>query len=707
MAGISEAYYSDTPVTDQSQDQFNRFPFAQRVANVISRRKDPNSIVIGIYGAWGEGKTSVFNFIEGELNKQEHVVCIRFNPWRYGKEEHMLANFFNDLATSIDRSIETGRERVGGFINKFLKPVASILGKGEIADGVSSFFKTADIVKLKQRIETVLEEEKKRVVILIDDIDRLEKDEIHAVFRLVKLTADFKYTAYVLAFDKEMVAAALQERYGSGDQNAGKAFLEKIIQVPLQLPLIDNNDLREFCLRGVDSALESAEIELTEEQVQLFVNNFTCIEKQLKTPRQAMLYSNILTFSLPILKEEVSPVDLLLIEGLRVFSPEIYELIRNNKNMFTKDPCIGYRKDDKETQRRKQKIETALNKFSFEIAEEIKKVLLFLFPRLNNVFGNTSYGTEWEISWNNQQRVCADNYFQRYFTYSIPKGDIPDQIIKELLLLSERMSSEEIQKEIEIILNLQNADVLISKLRNKAKSLTNVQAETLAVAISKIGNRLPNPPQLFPSTNAYAHGAMLIGDIVESLNDKDDQIKLAIKIIQNTDSLHFAAECLGWFRRDTEEYPNPKGFSIQDMQTIGGKLADRISKEFKEEAKLNENVSKWPRLFYLWNEYGLTGEAKEFVKTKLEERPEFAIKFIEQYLPTTWSEGIRKKSEFERMQYDSIIKIVNPKYLLSAIEKEFGDIKIEEDYPRSEEIPFTKKIAMQFVWIHNHVISQQ
>lgn len=52
---------------------------------------------------------------------------------------------------------------------------------------------------LKLIIETILKEEQKRVVILIDDIDRLEKSEIHAVFRMVKLTADFKYTAYILA----------------------------------------------------------------------------------------------------------------------------------------------------------------------------------------------------------------------------------------------------------------------------------------------------------------------------------------------------------------------------------------------------------------------------------------------------------------------------------------------------------------------------
>ncbi|MCY6442047.1 P-loop NTPase fold protein [Acinetobacter baumannii] len=62
---------------------------------------------------------------------------------------------------------------------------------------------------------------------------------MHALFRLVKLTADFKHTAYILAFDKDIVASSLQDRYANSSNNAGEAFLEKIIQVPLHLPLIE------------------------------------------------------------------------------------------------------------------------------------------------------------------------------------------------------------------------------------------------------------------------------------------------------------------------------------------------------------------------------------------------------------------------------------------------------------------------------------
>ncbi|WP_116315610.1 P-loop NTPase fold protein [Bacillus subtilis] len=67
-----QQYSSDSPIESKEFDKFNRFPFAERVSHVISKRTDPSSIVIGIYGVWGEGKTSVLNFMEKELNKSQY-----------------------------------------------------------------------------------------------------------------------------------------------------------------------------------------------------------------------------------------------------------------------------------------------------------------------------------------------------------------------------------------------------------------------------------------------------------------------------------------------------------------------------------------------------------------------------------------------------------------------------------------------------------
>lgn len=703
MSSKIEMYSADGPVESKEEDKFNRFPFSKQIAHVISTRKDASSIVISVNGAWGEGKTSVLNFIESELADEAEVVCIRFNPWRFGEEEQMLVNFFNDMATAIERTLETGKERIGEAIDKFIKPAMSMLGKGEIAEGASSFFTSADIEELRTRIEEALEQEKKRVVILIDDIDRLEKNEIYSIFRLVKLTGDFKYTAYVLAFDKEMVSAALQDRYSAGNQNAGKSFLEKIIQVPLQLPLIDSIDLRLHCFNGIENALATAELELSEIEAQKFVNNFTNLEKLLTTPRQAMLYSNTLTFALPLLKGEANTVDLMLIEALRVFCPNVYELIKNNQSIFIYETLPTGKRGDEEVDKRKKLITTAI-KASSDNENEILKILLYLFPKLNSIFGNTSYGSDWEKQWDEKQRVCSNQYFQRYFTYSIPKGDISDHFINELLFSTEKFTSEkEILEEIMKVMTPRNAENLIFKMRNRTENLSDEKSKALALAVSKIGNSLPNPPSLLFST-AYYRGAMLTGDLIESLESKDEQIELAKLVIESAISVEFAIDCFSWFRKDKKDNPNPKGFTEKELHVIGETLANRISVDLNKTRPETETEKEIFKKIKVWIKYGNAEEARKCLKEKVSTNPKLIFDIFEELIPTSWTaEGPIKNSEFEKDYYLSLREIIDPEDVKLAIDDVLKKPEVQSANPGNHELSLNEKRAEQFLKIDHQL----
>jgi predicted KAP-like P-loop ATPase len=239
--------FPDNPVLDPALDKFNRFPFAQRVAEVIVSRHDSSSIAIGIYGAWGEGKTTVFNFVEKNLESKSDIICVRFNPWFFRDEEKLLLSFFKTLADALNQKLTTKAQEIGGWLAKcgeiiaplsLADPTGSVRGSGQIFEKLGNLFSQVELEENKKRIETILEEENKRLVIFIDDIDRLDKSEIQSIFKLIKLSAGFKNTVYLLAFDEEKVASAISEKYGSGDLEAGRSFLEKIIQVPLPLPQV-------------------------------------------------------------------------------------------------------------------------------------------------------------------------------------------------------------------------------------------------------------------------------------------------------------------------------------------------------------------------------------------------------------------------------------------------------------------------------------
>jgi len=112
-------YISDAALENPDDDKFDRRAFAQRVAQTVGSKIDPSSIVIGIYGPWGDGKTTVLNFVEKSLGEFESVVCFRFNPWRFEDETVLLYTFFESLAQLLNRRLSNNKEEIGKILCKY------------------------------------------------------------------------------------------------------------------------------------------------------------------------------------------------------------------------------------------------------------------------------------------------------------------------------------------------------------------------------------------------------------------------------------------------------------------------------------------------------------------------------------------------------------------------------------------------------------
>jgi predicted KAP-like P-loop ATPase len=163
----TSSYAADAPISDVADDRFRRWPFAQRIAQTIISRADPSSIVIGIFGAWGEGKTSVLNFIEQELNQHpSEVVCLRFNPWRFRDEATLLVSFFTTLAEALGRSISSQKEKIGEMLQKYGELLAPLslsffglgLSPGKATAETGKLLSSVELEDLRNRIEAILNE---------------------------------------------------------------------------------------------------------------------------------------------------------------------------------------------------------------------------------------------------------------------------------------------------------------------------------------------------------------------------------------------------------------------------------------------------------------------------------------------------------------------------------------------------------------------
>ncbi len=715
----SYEYSADAPVKSSAGDRFQRWPFAQRIAQIIATRKDPESLVVGINGAWGEGKTTVFYFIEEELRRHDNIVTFRFNPWRFPDESKLVRDFFHSLAAALETSIVTGREKVGDFLSKYVSIGAGLAGAGDATKAIGDLLSSVELEKIKERVETILKDSNKRVVVLMDDIDRLDKAEIQTVFRLVKLVADFENTAYVLAFDSDMVASALQERYSSHDQDAGRNFLEKIIQVPLDLPYTPKASLRTYCLEIIQQVIVDSKIELTDNDIQRFVLCFDLgLLIRLNTPRMAKRYGNILSFALPILKGEVNAVDLMLIEGIRVFYPKLYETIRDRPDVLLASRRRMGEHRDKSKSDAQGVIGKALASVSPAEQQAAIDLVRRLFPRMEAVFGGMSYDDSFEESWAAQRLIASGTYFPRFFSYAIPEGQIADQELSAFISGLGQRQSRAVAADLKRLVGEKNADYVVGKLRLMADYLDSQAASVLALAVAIDGSVFPNPRQMLSMVGPYSQAAMLVGDLVGRialLESTEKAATIAHDAIEMAEPVDFAGEIFGWLRiekdqeEDSEEERDRYGrlirkpLPLQEKHRLGSTLANRMKSDLISAS--NPDSKHLVRFLGVWASYRSVEETTAFVADRTKADPSFAMRLLDGLRPTSWGleSGISTKHIFERREYDNLDKLVDPGLIRQVLEDRFGKYEPKERFPRFGEPDEDKRLAEQFLWLHNHV----
>ena len=421
---MSQIYNSDKPILKKEDDRFNRYKFAKRIAETISNRENENGLVLGLYGVWGEGKSSVLNMIEGVLEKDKDIIIIKFNPWRFKNEDILILNFLKNLSETLDYQLNNLKEKIGEFIKKY-GSVGSVinLDLSKIGESLSDI----QLEELKNRVNDFLKQSNKKIIVIIDDIDRLDKNELFAIFKLIKLTGDFSNTYYVLSFDDEMVASALSERYGGSNDESGFNFPEKIVQVPLRIPKALSNDLLDYTFELLDIVIKESKVDLSKEESEIIGNLIArYVLPKISTPRLAVRYSNSLSFLIPLLIGEVNNSDLILFDAIKIFYPNHYKFIKHNPEYFIESYYYYSReKNNYKAEEIKVKLEELNSKLSNKDSKSINTLLKQLFPYLKEGLGNINVG-KLENSWTQEKKIASPKYFNRYFLYSVPSDQLSD-----------------------------------------------------------------------------------------------------------------------------------------------------------------------------------------------------------------------------------------------------------------------------------------
>jgi len=411
---------SDTPQTDPAHDAFGYAPFAQRIADAVCEVSSPQGLVIAIHGPWGAGKTTLLNFVKYCLSatpEPKQPIIIDFNPWWFTSKEHLATQFLAQFRSKLICESELLRKAgdamadYAGTIGKAVSLTYGIPWLDKLIGFLLKLFKRKqkNVPELKAEISDALKKGR-RIVFFIDDIDRLAPNEVCELFKVIKALADFPNVIYVLSFDRNVVADALHVSLGID----GEAYLEKIVQAPFSLPTVDRIRLRKKLFTDLDEILESHPLPHFDQTYWANVY-FEGLDQYIIKPRDVVRIINVLTVTYPAVAGEVNPVDFIAMEILRVFEPHVYATIRNNKDMFLKSSDSNSR-HDKEPH--KAFHSTWLTKVPAERQENVKRLVIRLFPKLAGLFDSIHYGSG-DVEWRRKLRVCASEVFDTYFQFGV------------------------------------------------------------------------------------------------------------------------------------------------------------------------------------------------------------------------------------------------------------------------------------------------
>lgn len=328
-------FYNDLPLSNNDKDVFEFRQYAESVAKGINESVFKKAFAIGITAKWGSGKTSFIKMIISELDKLESdkkkSIIIDFNPWRSTSPNAIIRDFFETMRSEMNNY---GFD-IDHLLADYSKKIIALNNSNLITGIFSAFTEPTDssVGKLFDKIDNVLKKIGKKIIIVIDDVDRLSDDEVIEVIRLIRNTANFYNTFFIVAYDKAYVLQCLKNN--GIVQN--ETFLEKIFQLEITLPYFDKQVLIDKLFENLKEIISEKNKNIVDEYKERVISDrFFLLElyKWIRNLRDVTLLSNSIKINIGQKEDDVELVDYILIELLRVKFTTVYVAFFENYQEF-------------------------------------------------------------------------------------------------------------------------------------------------------------------------------------------------------------------------------------------------------------------------------------------------------------------------------------------------------------------------------------
>lgn len=381
--------FDDSPISDDNQDEFRYALYAQRIAKAVQERKATESYSIGITGSWGAGKTSMMNLVKNHLKKIDNIIIVDFNPRKSADVKLIQTDFLSVFCSHLEKYHLGANHIVSDYMEAL-----NVIAADTIWEKVISLTKRVDSERSRAEIERMIEAVGRKIVVFIDDFDRLSGNEIMEVLKVIDQNGSFNHTIFISAYDKTYVNKVLY-KYLSSD--ATNDYTDKYFNLELRLPdrkqLHKNAYLRRRLFRLQEKgALKNVTARQLNESLNVLVS---FIDDYLPTPRDIKRYLGLVMANYVEVEQDVSLRDFLLVGLIKYKYPEEYINLSKHK-YFGRVPFES----------------SSSTNYILEQEEKIKGVgsldiLKILFPRYSNQIAKHKYFGYKHISW----KRSFDYYF--------------------------------------------------------------------------------------------------------------------------------------------------------------------------------------------------------------------------------------------------------------------------------------------------------
>ncbi len=369
----------DAPIISADDDWLDRREFARMVSDIALQMAGAPTVRIGIYGRWGEGKTSVLGLV-AEQAARAGAVVVWFSPWPASSSADIRFRLVMQIADAVGlpaswthygplfaKGLKYFRG-IGGDLNNTAKRVDAVFGAlvQDLADkaGYRAARTTLNLIRSAT--------ERRQVIVLIDDLDRVKPELLPDFLLLLRDGLEFPGLRFVLALDPEVVHMGLAQVHGGW--KAEGSFLEKIVEYPFYLPAIPRTRLRQF----VHAAVERASVVLSPDGLDAVVPLLA------PHPRRVKSFLRLMASVNPSLKR-YAPADarcgpLYVAQLLNFEFPRTIRRLLNSDEKLETLATLSYRYSPNEPEKEKPNLEALLT--SLVVGDDDLQRLLQLFLAL-------------------------------------------------------------------------------------------------------------------------------------------------------------------------------------------------------------------------------------------------------------------------------------------------------------------------------------